>query len=335
MAVYAENSFSFPSGHATIGVAFYGFVGYVLMRFAKSWNMKVNIFFATILIIIAIGVSRVYLGVHYISDVWSGYLVGSMWLIIAISFSEWFEHLNPNPQIAPPVAAARQLSWSLISLAFLFYTGFAMIYQPQPATVSAGKEVIISKSTDIFTSDKLKYTETLLGDRQEPLNLIILAKDNSVLLDALQEENWESTGEAGIPSFPETIAALILKKPYTAPISPSFWDTAPPDLSLVKIYGEIWFSRAHYIKIWRTRYLMENGDRVYVAMANANDGFKWGIIPKILPDLDKEREYLFEELNSAGQIKSHRKVQLVPSMIGENFMGDQFFTDGKAYIISL
>jgi undecaprenyl-diphosphatase len=80
---------------------------------------------------------------------------------------------------------------------------------------------------------------------------------------------------------------------------------------------------------------MENGDRVYVAMANANDGFKWGIIPKILPDLDKEREYLFEELNSAGQIKSHRKVQLVPSMIGENFMGDQFFTDGKAYIISL
>ena len=63
--------------------------------------------------------------------------------------------------------------------------------------------------------------------------------------------------------------------------------------------------------------------------------FKWGIIPKINPDIDAERELLYQDLNRAGKIESHLKIQLVQSMMGKNFIGDQFFTDGKAYIISL
>jgi len=130
LAVYSEHSFSFPSGHATIAVAFYGFVGYVLMRFVQSWNRKVNILFTTILIIIAIGFSRVYLGVHYISDVWCGYLVGAMWLIIAISFSEWLGYQDKNVKSIPPIGGARPLSLVLIFIAILFYVGFSINYNP-------------------------------------------------------------------------------------------------------------------------------------------------------------------------------------------------------------
>jgi len=70
-------------------------------------------------------------------------------------------------------------------------------------------------------------------------------------------------------------------------------------------------------------------------MANANDGLKWGIIPIISPDLDAERELLYQDLNLTGKIASSRKVQLLKPLIGKNFMGDQFFTDGKAYIITV
>ncbi|QYZ64519.1 MAG: phosphatase PAP2 family protein [Gammaproteobacteria bacterium (ex Lamellibrachia satsuma)] len=42
-----------------------------------------------LLVILAIGLSRIMLGVHYLSDVWAGYLVGAGWLVIAITFSEW------------------------------------------------------------------------------------------------------------------------------------------------------------------------------------------------------------------------------------------------------
>lgn len=88
-AFYIEDSFSFPSGHATIAVTFYGFLTYVLLRSVKSWKSKVNVVFVGIMLILAIGFSCLYLGIHFLSDVWSGYLLGLLWLIIGISISEW------------------------------------------------------------------------------------------------------------------------------------------------------------------------------------------------------------------------------------------------------
>jgi len=89
LGIYTERSFSFPSGHSTIAVAFYGFLTYMLIRNFKRWEMRVNIFFTGIAIILLIGFSRLYLGAHYVSDVWGGYFVGTLWLIIGISVSEW------------------------------------------------------------------------------------------------------------------------------------------------------------------------------------------------------------------------------------------------------
>jgi undecaprenyl-diphosphatase len=70
-------------------------------------------------------------------------------------------------------------------------------------------------------------------------------------------------------------------------------------------------------------------------MANANDGIKWGVIPRPSPNIDAERELLYQDLNLSEKIKSYQKEQLVKPQIGTNFTGDQFFTDGKAYIISV
>jgi undecaprenyl-diphosphatase len=336
MAVYAEHSFSFPSGHATIAVAFYGFVGYLLMRFVQNWNRKVNIFFTTILIIIAIGFSRVYLGVHYISDVWSGYLVGAIWLIIAVSFSEWLGYQEKSGNSISPVRGARPISFVLVSIAILFYAGFSINYHPPLASVPSNRAVVVSKSTDIFTNEQMKYTETLTGDKQEPINYIFLARNDSHLVAALQQAGWILTDKADISSFIKAVQALILKTPHpSAPISPSFWNAKIQDLSFAKVPGTNWLSNAHHVKIWRTNFLLKNGNNVYVGLVNANNGFKWGIIPKIAPDLDTERELLYIDLNRTGKIESHLKAQLVKPLIGKNFIGDQFFTDGKVYIISV
>ncbi|MEK7624966.1 MAG: phosphatase PAP2 family protein [Patescibacteria group bacterium] len=86
-AAILETSNSFPSGHATIAVAFYGFLAFLLLQKISRKLHRSLIITLTSIIILAIGFSRLYLGVHYLSDVLAGYLVGLTWLIIGIRLS--------------------------------------------------------------------------------------------------------------------------------------------------------------------------------------------------------------------------------------------------------
>jgi undecaprenyl-diphosphatase len=88
-ALYQETLFSFPSGHATIAVAFFGFVLYTFFQETPNFRSKLNLFFIALVIVFLIGFSRIYLGVHYISDVLAGYLVGAMWMVIGMAVSEY------------------------------------------------------------------------------------------------------------------------------------------------------------------------------------------------------------------------------------------------------
>ena len=88
MAFLVENSFSFPSGHATIAVALYGFIIYILFRESGGRSRRMAILFIGVLLIFLIGLSRLYLGVHFLSDVVGGFLLGLLWLIIGIVVSK-------------------------------------------------------------------------------------------------------------------------------------------------------------------------------------------------------------------------------------------------------
>lgn len=82
-------TYSFPSGHATTAMALYGFIAYLLIRFHQNFAQKIRIFTIAILFILLIGLSRVILNQHYLSDVLGGYLVGAFWLTLGIIITEW------------------------------------------------------------------------------------------------------------------------------------------------------------------------------------------------------------------------------------------------------
>jgi membrane protein DedA with SNARE-associated domain/membrane-associated phospholipid phosphatase len=333
-AVYAEYSFSFPSGHATIAVAFYGFLSYLFIRLAPNWKRKVNLFFAGILIILLIGLSRIYLDEHYLSDVYGGYLVGAMWLIVAVSLCEWLAYKNFKEVSLPLIRAPRLLSFGLVSAAMLFYAGFGIYYHPFPAPLPPKQTTTVSKVLDIFENEQLKYTETLTGERQEPVNFIFIAKDDFQLAGIFKRAGWRVPDKADISSCIKVVKAAVLKIPYSsAPISPSFWNASIQDFSYLKAINHNSIIDSHHLRIWRTDSLLENGNHIYVGMANAVDGIKWWVIPKLSPDMDAERKFVFRDLNRSGEIIDYRKVQLVDPEIGKNFLGDRFFDDGKAYII--
>ena len=71
-------AFSFPSGHAMVAAAFYLFVGYVSWRLLRG-RLRVACVTAIVVVVLVIGLSRLYLGVHYFTDVVAGYLAGLAW----------------------------------------------------------------------------------------------------------------------------------------------------------------------------------------------------------------------------------------------------------------
>ena len=89
---YADaHGWSFPSGHATGAIAFYGMLAYLLLRGVRpAWHAAIVV--ATVLLIVAIGYSRVVLQVHYFSDVVAAYAVTLAWLVLCMVVRAWLEH---------------------------------------------------------------------------------------------------------------------------------------------------------------------------------------------------------------------------------------------------
>ncbi|MFU1928524.1 phosphatase PAP2 family protein [Bordetella hinzii] len=79
--------FSFPSGHASASLAVYGFACYLLLRLLpeRSQGLCVAV---TAALVAAIGVSRVLLQVHYLSDVVAGFAVSALWLALCVTLTE-------------------------------------------------------------------------------------------------------------------------------------------------------------------------------------------------------------------------------------------------------
>ena len=87
----AAKGLSFPSGHAIMAVTFYGLSIYILQHSITIDWLK---WFTTILVfalIILIGFSRIYLRVHYASDVAAGFIIGLLWLLISLAVLKWLE----------------------------------------------------------------------------------------------------------------------------------------------------------------------------------------------------------------------------------------------------
>jgi len=88
IALYVEKLPSFPSAHASLILAFFGFLIYCFWQFNICLKYKIILSIVFLTIILLIGFSRIYLGVHYFSDIIGGYLVGLMWILIAIYISQ-------------------------------------------------------------------------------------------------------------------------------------------------------------------------------------------------------------------------------------------------------
>jgi undecaprenyl-diphosphatase len=101
-APYAGET-SFPSGHSMGSAVAYLSLAYLVSRLEPTKKLRRFTFFVAIVIIIAVGISRMYLGVHYPSDVMAGWAMGVIWMLfcaLGIEAIRYFRHRKPEIAVA-------------------------------------------------------------------------------------------------------------------------------------------------------------------------------------------------------------------------------------------
>jgi len=91
-----EKGFSFPSGHSMVSIALYGILIYIVNKNIKNKPLRITLTIILSILILLIGLSRIYVGVHYPSDVLSGYILATIITILVIDYYNTHFRGNKN-----------------------------------------------------------------------------------------------------------------------------------------------------------------------------------------------------------------------------------------------
>ena len=325
LSLIQELSYSFPSFHAWISMFFYWFLATYFAKFSKKWWDKVNWITIWLFVILMIWLSRLYLNVHYFSDVVWGYW---LWLIIL-----WIVLLLKQSLKFPEFS--NKLKRIIVVIVIIFLTFYLKIYFGKFSYSYNNFQTLhnINSLTGEFNKyPNLKYTTTIFWRKTEPINFIFLVKSRQDLVKLFSLAGFYPAEKLDLERLKKLVTAAYDGKSYKeAPMLPIFWDFKTQIFWFQK--QEWTLKKRHHIRIWNTWWTY-SGYIVYVWCAVFDDGIKWRITHKISPDIDKEREYFFDKLLKTGLIYKYKKISLVkPIKNWKNFSYDKFFTDWKAYIL--
>jgi undecaprenyl-diphosphatase len=339
-ALVPRSGFSFPSGHSVGSVVFYGFGCYLISRMIEKKSAKAFWWFLAAFIPLNIGLSRIYLGVHWASDVLGGWTLGLAIAVLSVFLMKELESRKPMDGV--PVFQKQsiyRITAGLLALAVVFivyfYDNNPLEYKIPPSSASP---VIVSATSSIESlvarSDFPKFSESIAGDPMEPMSLIVVGSEAS-LKQAFSSEGWVVADPPTTANFIKLGLAAIEGKPYpAAPASPSFLNAEPQLITFEKNVGGTFIVR-HHTRFWQTKFLYA-GQPVWVASASFDSGLtSYLVYHQISPAIDTERDYIASDLLRSGLVTSELEVQFVHPMMGENFADEPFFTNGKAYIIFL
>jgi membrane-associated phospholipid phosphatase len=336
-----QSGFSFPSGHAAVSATFYGTLAYLLMRASKRETVKILVGLCAALLVFLIGLSRIYLGVHYPSDVVAGWIAGLFWLVLVAVAEHVYSQRFPRTQ-APP---RRGLFWggsvlvTTLGLGYLIQQYQSLPLPPAPTLPQPPLRVIASDAVPSITSQLPTHTETLTGKKQEPISLIVVGTQDQ-LEHAFRQAGWTEAQTVSIASVSEVIRVSLRHQADPAgPVTPSFVAEQPNTLAFNLPVGTT-FEQRHHVRIWRTHIQTKDGQLLWEATASFDKGFELGpttFLPthQIAPDIDNDRDYVATSLEQAGTVGKTMTIQFVPPEFGYNLAGDVFFTYGKAIILWL
>lgn len=341
LRIYNESGYSFPSFHATISVVLYGFIIWLFFRKTIKWKTRINYIYIWIITSLLIWLSRLYLNVHYLSDVIWWYFLWLLWLTFWITIV-WFLNYKYKKNNKIYFKKYHEYDKYLIYIFVLLWIMFSIFHINNyyfKIILTQITEVKFIKIDDIIgffgENPGLKYTETITWRRTEPINFIFTLNNEDKLINLLNKSWWTEADKIWRRSMKKIWEALFDHIPYfNAPIIPLYWNKDIQNLWFQKLTNDENIKFRHHIRIWKTDYMI-NDKFIYIWCWIYDNWLKWWITHKVDPNIDKEREYIFNDFKNTWIINNYIKIQFEDSFEWKNFSWDKFFTDGKVYIINL
>lgn len=333
---------SFPSGHMLSGTVVYGLLAALLLRSPLRRGLRVLGVTLLLLVIVGIGLSRLYLGVHWPSDI-----LGSLALALIILASLiFFQHYSPPIRwidtfrlpLSPRAASISGCAILIVALGAATVLGARtqiVAKDRSPAT----RPLDIATLRSALPPDISRWSEDLVGGRMEPISLVIVGSEKD-LLSAFTLAGWT---RADLPTplrlVEEGLAALADRADPAGPATPAFLADRPQDITFERPDAGIpSIRRRHHARVWRTDYCLAPACRtVWVATASHDVGMglsKTFHVPThhIDPALDAERAIIVGDLTRVGAIQEGSVTVSAP-VRGMNAAGDRFRTDGRAVVL--
>lgn len=284
---------SFPSGHAFSALLFYGLVIYFLIGTTRNWRARFALILAGSFIVLLVGFSRIFLGVHWASDVLAGFVLAALWLSFLITLSETrfrYGGFGLQKGWRPFKFSLRTRLFLLVPAATLSIILIVTIIAPKlhPRSLERSERPHqIMAALDLqdpgLMAELPLMTQSLWGAPQQSLSLIIAA-DESVLQERLSAAGWRPAQRVGLHGFKILLVDLLQKRLQNeATIIPQLVDGETQDFSLVMAH-ESDPAVFHSLLIWDLNRRLSDGRTIWGILLDRQVGVRHLLsIPLPLP----------------------------------------------------
>jgi len=330
----------------------------IFLLWRARWIGGFTAAIAAVSVAFLVGLSRIYLIEHYLTDVIGGWLIGAIWALVGAGLGHGLASRSPPspaqaaPPAAPPSPAPapapasprarrrRAPGWSLGLVAALTvgWAGYLTLTYSKPLrtpTADAHARIVADIPALFARAGAPALTESILGTARQPISLVIVTPDARALAAALRDAGWNSAQKPGLSTMARAVrAALNGRSAPDAPLGPTFWNARPEDLAFRKTALRGAVRRHHLARFWVTRYRTPSGNEIIVATAGLDDTGHWGLRHRIAPDIDRERDLLVADLLASGRLVERARFQIVAARPGNSPADDApWFTDGRAVLL--
>jgi membrane-associated phospholipid phosphatase len=344
MVIAQPSSYSYPSGHAMSSALLLGIVAFIAVRAVRRRSAKVLIVALAAILGLLVGFSRVYLGVHWLSDVLAGWdlalaLLG-LWiggfLMLRRYGRIWpdtspvlTDHAAEGLAVGVALLVAAVLAWSALSDPVL-----KRALVPPPAISLSASAVV----TQAEVARLPVFSVKLDGAHMEPIGIVFVGT-RAQLTATFERAGWSVADPATFVTIVHAFTDAALDLPYgTAPVTPTLLGGHTQDVAFERPQGRPTVRVRHHARWWQTGFTA-GGEPVWVGTTSFDEGIVLSsavlLLPShmIAPDIDAERDLVARELLGTGRVSREPTVTVSAPVRGTNAQGDAWFSGGRASVL--